>query len=159
MPSASANVRVAGVLATAREAPERYRQRHSMKRLPARHDPWLLPRGCRRRLRIVSVAAIAAVIAWALPAFAQGPGWSANSTIVKLVVTLDGGVNVRLSPDLTGCVSNGGYGSSFGSVYPSHPGINRIQADLLSAYVTGTPVSVYLNDANCTIAEVVLGGW
>lgn len=95
---------------------------------------------------------------WPLLAWAQGPGWSANSHVTKLVVTAGGGVNVRLSPELVGCVSQSGYGPNYGSIYPSHPGINRIKADLLAAYVADKVVAVYLSDDKCTITEVVLGG-
>lgn len=64
-----------------------------------------------------------------VPARADGPGWTANSTVTKLVVTADGGVNVLLSPAPNGCVSQSGYGPHFASIYPDHPGINRIKAD------------------------------
>lgn len=101
----------------------------------------------------------AALFAWALPAFAQGPGWTVNSTIVKVVDTMNGGVNIRLSPDVTGCTSQSGYGSNYASLYPSHPGIDRIKATLLTAYATGATVAVYLSDNICTISEVVLGGF
>ena len=90
---------------------------------------------------------------------AAGPGWTANSTVTKVVVTGDGGVNVRLSPDLSGCTSNYGYGPAFASIYPSHPGINRMKADLLAAYLTGGTVSLYLVDGTCRVNELVLGGW
>ena len=92
-------------------------------------------------------------------AFADGPGWTANSTIVKLVTTQDGGLNVMLSPGLTNCVSNSGYGPHFASVYPSHPGIKSIKASLLTAYVSGQPVSLYLGSSQCTVLEAVVGGW
>lgn len=98
-------------------------------------------------------------MAFSLPVAAEGPGWSANSTVRKLVVTADGGINVLLSPQPTSCVSNSGYGPTFASVYPNHPGINRIKADLLAAYLTGGTVSVYYVDNKCTINEVILGGW
>jgi hypothetical protein len=100
-----------------------------------------------------------ALLLLSIPAYAQGPGWTATSTIIKVVDTANGGVNVRLSPDLTGCTSQSGYGSTYASLYPSHPGINRIKASLLTAFTTGTPVSLYLADDTCTITEVILGGW
>ncbi len=93
-----------------------------------------------------------------MPALAQGPGWTANSTIAKIVDTANGGVNVRLTPDLSGCTSQSGYGQHYASLYPNHPGINRIKATLLTAYATGTTVSIYLSDNTCTIQEVLLGG-
>ena len=79
--------------------------------------------------------------------------------ITKIVDTANGGVNVRLSPELTGCVSQSGYGSAYASLYPTHPGIDRIKATLLTAFATGTPVSIYLDDNTCRIIEVVLGGF
>jgi hypothetical protein len=101
----------------------------------------------------------AAFLACAVPALAQGPGWTANSTIVRIVDTSNGGVNIRLSPDVTGCTSQSGYGGSYASLYPDHPGINRIKATLLTAYSTGGTVAVYLGDNTCRITEVLLGGW
>jgi hypothetical protein len=92
-------------------------------------------------------------------ALAAGPGWTPNSTVAKLVVTFNGGVNVRLIPELTGCVSQSGYGSAFASIYPSHPGINRLKAMLLAAQMNGTPVTLYFSDSNCTVTEAMLGGW
>ena len=99
-----------------------------------------------------------ALFLFAVPAFAQGPGWTATSTVTKMVDTANGGVNVRLSPELTGCVSQSGYGSAYASLYPTHPGIDRMKATLLTAFATGTPVSIYLDDSTCRITEVVLGG-
>lgn len=107
----------------------------------------------------VWVASLVALAVSAGPAIAEGPGWTATSTIVKLVDTQDGGINVLLSPSLANCVSNSGYGALYASVYPSHPGISRIKATLLAAYVTGTPVSLYLSTNTCTVIEVVLGGY
>src|SRR5688500_2428308 len=82
----------------------------------------------------------------AMPAFAQGPGWTVNSTVVSIVDTSNGGVNVRLSPDLSGCTSQSGYGSLYASLFPTHPGIGRIKASLLTAYSTGATVAIYLSD-------------
>lgn len=109
--------------------------------------------------RCLIAVATAGMAFAAMPAAAEGPGWSANSTVKKLVVTGDGDVNVLLFPQPTSCVSNGGYGSGFASVYPSHPGINRIKADLLAAYLTGGTVALYYSDNTCRVAEVILGGW
>lgn len=92
-------------------------------------------------------------------AYADGSGWTANVTITKLVATQNGGVNVRVSPDLNNCVSQSGYGPNFASVYPTHPGINRIQAMLMQAYAQGVKVSLWLSDNNCTVGEVIVGGW
>jgi hypothetical protein len=109
-------------------------------------------------LRAAIVFAAAVMTLTTSTAEAQGPGWTANSTVVKLVVTHNGGINVRLSPDLSNCVSQSGYGPLYASVYPNHPGIDRIKADLLVAFTTGTPVSLYLSDENCTVQEIILGG-
>jgi len=94
--------------------------------------------------------------ALALPALAEGPGWTAVSTVIELVNTSNGGVNVRLSPDFTGCISQSGYGSHYASLYPNHPGLNRIKADLTLAFVTGAHVALYLGDNTCLITETRL---
>lgn len=106
-----------------------------------------------------SLLVLSAGLLSADPVRAAGPGWTANSTIRQLVVTTTGGVNVRLSPDLSACISQSGYGSQHASIYPTHPGINRIKADLLAAYLTGGVVALYLTDNTCTVGEIVLGGW
>lgn len=99
---------------------------------------------------------MAALLAMSLPAFAQGPGWTVPSTVIEIVNTAAGGVNVRLSPDLAGCVSQSGYGSLFASVYPNHAAIDRIKADLLVAFTTGAHIALYLSDATCTVGETRL---
>lgn len=99
------------------------------------------------------------VLSTSTSAFAEGPGWTNNSTVKKLVVTANGGVNVLLSPPLTNCVSQSGYGPAFASIYPTHPGINRMKADLLAAYLNGAGVALYLGDNSCTVQEMILGGW
>jgi hypothetical protein len=93
----------------------------------------------------------------ALHARAEGPGWVLNRTVVNIVNTVNGGFNVRLTPDLTACVSQSGYGPTYASIYPSHPGLGRIKADLLTALVTGKPVSLYFTDNACTVGETVVG--
>jgi len=92
----------------------------------------------------------------AMPALAQGPGWTEVSTVIELVNTSSGGVNVRLSPDVTGCTSQSGYGSVYASIYPNHPGINRLKADLLVAFTTGARVALYLGDNTCMVSEMRL---
>jgi len=91
------------------------------------------------------------------PAQADGPGWVQNRTVVNIVNTSNGGFNVRLSPDLTGCFSQSGYGLNYASVYPDHLALNRIKADFLVALATGKPISLYLVDANCKVGETILG--
>jgi hypothetical protein len=97
------------------------------------------------------------LVAFSSAVYAEGPGWIYNVTVIALVNTSNGGVNVRVSPDLTVCVSQSGYGPKYASISPTHPSINRIKADLLTALITGTPVSLYLGDSNCTVAETVIG--
>jgi hypothetical protein len=99
------------------------------------------------------------LMAWTIPVLAQGPGWTAPSTVVALVVTTAGAINVRLSPELTGCVSQSGYGSNFASILPTHPGLKEMKADLLSALHAGTNVRLWLSDANCTIGEMSIGAY
>jgi hypothetical protein len=98
----------------------------------------------------------AACACLSVPALAQGPGWTAVSTVVEIVNTANGGFNTRVSPELTGCVSQSGYGQSYASVYPDHPGIGRIKADMLVAFTTGARVSLYLVDNTCTVGETRL---
>lgn len=95
------------------------------------------------------------VLAFA-PALAQGAGWTASSTVVELVNTSNGGINVRLSPELSGCAGQSGYGSVYASIYPNHPGINRLKADLLVALTTGARVALYLGDSTCSVSEMRL---
>lgn len=109
--------------------------------------------------RLLCALGLALLLPLSTPTHAAGPGWTGNSTVAKLVVTADGGVNVLLSPALTGCTSNSGYGPAFASIYPSHPGINRMKADLLAAYQTGGTVALYLTDSTCRVGELILGGW
>lgn len=98
----------------------------------------------------------AALLAWAIPALAQGPGWTVSSVVRDIVNTSAGGINVRLTPDLSGCTSQSGYGGAYASIYPNHPGINRIKADLLVAFTTGAHVELYLGDNTCMVSEMRL---
>lgn len=101
---------------------------------------------------------IVLMVAALLPksAYAEGPGWTAFSTVKKLVNTTGGGVNVELSPGLTNCVSQSGYGPTYASIRPSHAAINRMKADLLVAFVTGKRVALYLFDNQCNVEEMIL---
>jgi hypothetical protein len=89
---------------------------------------------------------------------ADGPGWTANSKVVRIVVASNGGINVRLSPELSGCTSQSGYGPVYASIYPDHPGLNRMHAILLAAYTADKPVALYLTDNTCKVTEAELGG-
>jgi hypothetical protein len=104
--------------------------------------------------RALSLATM--VVLSASPSVAQGPGWTAVSTVKAIVNTSNGGINVRLTPELSGCVSQSGYGEVYASIHPSHPGINRMKADLLFAAATGKQVMLYLGDGNCYVSETLL---
>ena len=98
------------------------------------------------------------LLAMAYPTVAQGPGWTEIGKVIRIVNTANGGFNIRMSPELTGCASQSGYGPTYASVLPSHPGLNRIKADILVAFTTGADIRLYFSDSNCTVAEMVLGG-
>ncbi len=89
---------------------------------------------------------------------AASPGWIVSAKVVRIVATVQGGINFRLSPELSGCTSQSGYGPLYASVYPTHPGIQNIHSILLAAYMADKPVGVYFNDDKCTVMEVELGG-
>jgi hypothetical protein len=99
---------------------------------------------------------LAVFAATSFPAFAQGPGWTATSTVIEVVNTSNGGINVRLSPELAGCTSQSGYGPAYASIYPGNPGIDRIKADLLVAFATGAHIALYLGDSTCLVTETRL---
>ena len=109
-----------------------------------------------RETRVIALVALALLAGAAAPAHAEGPGWVYNRTVVSVVNTVYGGFNVRFSPELTSCTSSG-YGPNFASVYPDHAGLRLLKADMLTALVTGKPVSIYLADNTCKITEMVLG--
>lgn len=83
-------------------------------------------------------------------------GWVTNAKVRSIVATANGGINFRLIPDLSGCVSQSGYGSLYASVYPGNPALKNIQSILLTAYIANKPVAVYISDTSCTVQEVVL---
>jgi len=95
---------------------------------------------------------------FSITAGAANQGWTGYSKVVALVNTAQGGINVRLSPELTGCVSQSGYGDKYASVYPTHVGIDKIQATLLAAYMADKEVRLYFSDDKCKVLEVILGG-
>ena len=75
---------------------------------------------------------------------------------MEVVTTANGGINVRLWPDLSGGTSQSGYGSLYASIYPSHVGIDRMKAELLVAFTTGAHVALWLSDSMCTLGELCL---
>ncbi len=84
--------------------------------------------------------------------------WQYDLEVKRIVVVATGGVNVRFTPELSGCTPQSGYGSSYASLYPDHPGFNSIHSNLLAAYMSGKKVSIYLTGTDCKIGETVLGG-
>ncbi len=109
-------------------------------------------------MKMVKIISLVVGGLFAVCALADGPGWTGNVKVTKLVVTMNGGINVRVTPELVGCTSQSGYGANYASIYPDHPGINRMQAELITAMTTGTPVSLYLTNSECKVGEMVLGG-
>ncbi|HEY8941037.1 MAG TPA: hypothetical protein VIM59_12635 [Cellvibrio sp.] len=90
--------------------------------------------------------------------YAQGPGWSSVTKIKRIIVVSNGGVNVSLQSDLQGCTPLSGYGARYASLYPDHPGADRIYSLLIAAYLSQQDVQIYLSDNTCRIGEVVIGG-
>jgi hypothetical protein len=105
-----------------------------------------------------NVVALTVLLALAHPSVAQGPGWTALGKVIRIVSTSNGGFNVRMSPELAGCVSQSNYGPNYASFPPSHPGLNRMKADVLVAFTTEADIRLYLIDSNCTVGEMVIGG-
>jgi hypothetical protein len=87
--------------------------------------------------------------------------WITSAKVVKIVATNNGGINVRLSPEIEGCTVNSqsGYGLLYASLWPDHPGKDKITAIFLAAYMADKPVAIWLSDKEtCKIGEVELGG-
>lgn len=99
-----------------------------------------------------------ATFSFCIPVVNAEQGWIVSAKVIKIVGTINGGINVRLSPELTACTSQSGYGPIYASLYPDHPGIDRIHAMLLTAYLSDKPVALYFTDSTCRIGEVELGG-
>lgn len=85
-------------------------------------------------------------------------GWIKNVEVKQLVVVATGGINVRVSPDLDSCAAQSGYKTKYASIYPDHPGLSSMHANLLAAMATGAKVSLYISDAKCTVTEMIIGG-
>lgn len=93
-----------------------------------------------------------------VPSYAE-KGWIHSVKVDKIVVVVNGGINVKVRPDLTACTSQSGYGSNYASVYPDHPGKDQILSVLLAAKMADQQVGIWLSDDSCRIGEVVLGGF
>lgn len=109
----------------------------------------------KKLLTLVTAAACASLISSSATAES---GWIVSAKVIRVVATMNGGINVRLSPELTNCVSQSGYGSAYASLYPTHPGKDKIASILLAVYLSEKTVAIYLTDTSCTIGEVELGG-
>ena len=75
----------------------------------------------KRSLAIATVTLLTGAFATIPTATAQGPGWTVKSTVIRIANTGNGGFNVRLSPDVTNCVSQSGYGSVYASIFRTTP--------------------------------------
>ena len=84
-------------------------------------------------------------------------GWTPEVKVKSVVVTSTGGLNIGVEPTLSGCVSQSGYGAKYASIYPTHPGLKAMHANLLLAMNSGTSVRLYLTDPQCTVGEMVIG--
>lgn len=96
--------------------------------------------------KIKSSLLVSLIMSISIASYAEGPGWLEWSKVAQLVITSSGGVNISLEPSLTNCVSQAGYGPAFASIYPDHPGIDRIYSALLAASMSGKRVRFYLAD-------------
>ena len=85
-------------------------------------------------------------------------GWINQAKIIRIVGVVNGGINVRITPSLSGCTSQSGYGAAYASLYPGHAGKQEILSILLAAYMADKTVAIYLSDDTCKIGEVELGG-
>ncbi|WP_419812111.1 hypothetical protein [Bacterioplanoides sp.] len=86
-------------------------------------------------------------------------GWNGPYAIDRIVVTAQGWVNVRfIDSTLSGCKPQSGYPGNYATLSKEHKGFQALNALLLSAYVSGKPVQVWLSDDTCTIGEAVIGG-
>jgi energy-converting hydrogenase Eha subunit B len=80
-----------------------------------------------------------------------------HGQVASIVGLPNGGINVLMSPSLSGCVSQAGYGPAYASLLPSNLGKDRIATLILAAYMSNKPISLYFGDSTCTISEVELG--
>ncbi|WP_428604504.1 hypothetical protein [Sedimenticola sp.] len=104
----------------------------------------------------IKAITVLTLIASMASSFADGPGWTLESNVKNLVVVATGGINVQLSPGLSGCTSQSGYGETYASIYPDHPGLNAMHSNLLAAKMSGKKVKLYLFDNKCKAVEMIL---
>jgi hypothetical protein len=108
--------------------------------------------------KIMPMLMLSALTLFSHQAIAAGPEWITYAKVTKVVVTANGGVNIALSPELSGCTSQSGYGPRYASLYPDHPGLDKIHSIVLAAFMANKPIAVWLSDSTCKIGEVELGG-
>ncbi|NOU49871.1 hypothetical protein HG263_04890 [Pseudoalteromonas sp. JBTF-M23] len=109
------------------------------------------------KVSLVYLVILKVALLWNSIAFAE-QGWIKQAKITKIVGVVNGGINVRISPELTGCTSQSGYGPNYASLYPDHQGKSEILSILLAAYMADKTIAIYLSDDKCKIGEVELGG-
>jgi hypothetical protein len=107
---------------------------------------------------VLKMLAIGFLVMGSSSAIAGQTGWVVSAKVKTIVATGNGGIDFRLVPELSGCVSQSGYGALYASVYPDNPALKNIQSILLAAYMADKPVAVWFSDTNCTVGEVELGG-
>ena len=110
-----------------------------------------------KKYGVISLFSIAIFAFTSISAHAQ-TGWIKQAKITKIVGVSNGGINVRITPELTGCTSQSGYGSRYASLYPDHKGKEEILSIMLAAYMADKTIAIYLSDDTCKILEVELGG-
>lgn len=110
-----------------------------------------------KNCNVFKILLVVALNLLSISAFAE-QGWITQAKITKIVGVINGGINVRITPELSGCTSQSGYGPAYASLYPDHAGKEEILSILLSAYMADKTIAIYLQDDTCKITEVELGG-
>ena len=104
----------------------------------------------------ILLVAFVGLCGFSVNTLADGPGWTIESNVELIVTVINGGINVKLSPDLNGCTSQSGYGEHFASIYPDHAGVSLFQSNLLAAMMSGKKVRLYLMDSTCKVGEMII---
>jgi|GEM_PF-4792128 len=110
-----------------------------------------------KKYSVISFISLAVLFFTSMNTYAA-KGWVKQAKITRIVGVVNGGVNVRLMPELSGCTSQSGYGSRYASLYPDHQGKDEILSIMLAAYMSDKTIAIYLSDDTCKILEVELGG-
>ncbi len=104
----------------------------------------------------VKILGFLIIVSFSVSAFSDGPGWTGSRDVVEVVTVINGGINVKLDPELNNCVSQSGYGPRYAYISPDHPGLQLFQSNLLAAMMSGKKVALYLGDATCKATEMRL---